>query len=163
MDASYVLCSVYFRVFMRELFEGSKRSLSGSVLEARIGRVFKHGSVWMHPRVYSCIMFRHLSKLVGILLLFLILIHLIRISYDIRLAERDVTKVASEPRLRPVEPRLRPVEPSLRPVEPRWMAVSIRRTSFMKLCSSSQALRMFIEQSHDEVRGYLKGGCGNGG
>nr|GFA60673.1 hypothetical protein [Tanacetum cinerariifolium] len=83
-------------------------------------------SVWMHPRVYSCIMFRHLSELVGILLFFLILIHLIRISYDIRLAvafsfpasERDVTKVASEPRLRPVEPRLCPVEPSLRPVEP---------------------------------------------
>ncbi|GKB03670.1 hypothetical protein Tco_0831813 [Tanacetum coccineum] len=44
-------------------------------------------SIWMHPR--------HLSELMGIPLLFLSLIHLIRILYDIRLAvslsERDVT------------------------------------------------------------------------
>ncbi|GKB27565.1 hypothetical protein Tco_0866966, partial [Tanacetum coccineum] len=32
-----------------------------------------------------------------------------------------------------------------------------------ELCSSSRALRMFIEQSHDEVYGCLKGGSGNGG
>ncbi|GJV96276.1 hypothetical protein Tco_1547853 [Tanacetum coccineum] len=32
-----------------------------------------------------------------------------------------------------------------------------------ELCSSSRALRMFIEQSHDEVYGYLKGGSGNSG
>nr|GEW20062.1 RNA-directed DNA polymerase, eukaryota [Tanacetum cinerariifolium] len=37
-------------------------------------------------RVYSCIMFRHSSKLMGIPLLLLILIHSIRISYDICLA-----------------------------------------------------------------------------
>nr|GEW39182.1 splicing factor [Tanacetum cinerariifolium] len=30
-----------------------------------------------------------------------------------------------------------------------------------KLCSSSRALRMFIEQSHEEVYGCLKGGTGN--
>nr|GEU79979.1 hypothetical protein [Tanacetum cinerariifolium] len=71
--------------------------------------------------VYSCIMFRHLSELVGIPLLFLILIHLIRISYDIRLAA-ECYKSGIRARLRPVEARLRPVEPRLRPVEPRWSA-----------------------------------------
>ncbi|GJV77879.1 hypothetical protein Tco_1509463 [Tanacetum coccineum] len=32
-----------------------------------------------------------------------------------------------------------------------------------ELCSSSRALRMFIDQSHDEVYGCLKGGSGNSG
>ncbi|GJZ76295.1 hypothetical protein Tco_0640760 [Tanacetum coccineum] len=35
--------------------------------------------------------------------------------------------------------------------------------NLLKLCSSSRALRMFIEQSHDEVYGCLKGGSGNSG
>ncbi|GKD48952.1 hypothetical protein Tco_1277928, partial [Tanacetum coccineum] len=45
----------------------------------------------------------------------------------------------------------------------RQMTASIRRTSSTNLCSSSRALRTFSEQSHDEVRGYLKGGSGKGG
>nr|GEW99800.1 hypothetical protein [Tanacetum cinerariifolium] len=51
------------------------------VLSGKPGR-----SVWMRPRVYSCIMFRHSSELMGIPLLFFILIHLIHISYDSCLA-----------------------------------------------------------------------------
>ncbi|GKB64856.1 putative ribonuclease H-like domain-containing protein [Tanacetum coccineum] len=38
------------------------------------------------------------------------------------------------------------------------MTVSIRQASSTKLCSSSRALRMFIKQSHDEVRDCLKDG-----
>ncbi|GKB62159.1 hypothetical protein Tco_0918345 [Tanacetum coccineum] len=45
----------------------------------------------------------------------------------------------------------------------RRMTASIRRTSSTKLCSSSRALRTFTEQSHNEVRGCLKGGSGKGG
>ncbi|GJV19890.1 hypothetical protein Tco_1368910 [Tanacetum coccineum] len=45
----------------------------------------------------------------------------------------------------------------------RWMMASIRRTSSTKLCSSSRALRTFTKQSHDEVRGCIKGGSGKGG
>ncbi|GKA74204.1 hypothetical protein Tco_0780506 [Tanacetum coccineum] len=37
------------------------------------------------------------------------------------------------------------------------------RCEDQELCSSSRALRMFIEQSHDEVYGFLKGGSGNSG
>nr|GEW14247.1 hypothetical protein [Tanacetum cinerariifolium] len=83
------------------------------------------GSVWMHPSVYSCIMFRHLFELVGIPSLFSILIHLIHISYDILFSRVGCYKSGIkarvrrvEPRLLPVEPRLHPVEPRLRPVEP---------------------------------------------
>ncbi|GJR58410.1 hypothetical protein Tco_1500572 [Tanacetum coccineum] len=42
----------------------------------------------------------------------------------------------------------------------RRMTASIRRTSSTKLCSSSRALLMFTEQSHDGIRGCLKGGSG---
>ncbi|GJU68551.1 hypothetical protein Tco_1254810 [Tanacetum coccineum] len=45
----------------------------------------------------------------------------------------------------------------------RRMTASIRRTSSTKLWSSSRALRTFTEQSHNEVRGCLKGGSGKGG
>nr|GEV91156.1 putative reverse transcriptase domain-containing protein [Tanacetum cinerariifolium] len=41
------------RGFTCEHFEGSDRSLSGSVLVGKVGRVFKHGSVWMHPRGFT--------------------------------------------------------------------------------------------------------------
>ncbi|GKD71992.1 hypothetical protein Tco_1326082 [Tanacetum coccineum] len=45
----------------------------------------------------------------------------------------------------------------------RRMVVNVRSTTLTKLCSSSRALRMFMEQSHDEVYGCLKGGSGNSG
>ncbi|GJY40833.1 hypothetical protein Tco_0428103 [Tanacetum coccineum] len=45
----------------------------------------------------------------------------------------------------------------------RRMVVNIRQTTLTELCSSSRALRMFIEQSHDEVYGCLKGGSRNSG
>nr|GEW26222.1 hypothetical protein [Tanacetum cinerariifolium] len=70
--------------------------LFGVLILVIISNLDSIGTVWMHPRVYSCIMFRHLNRARGIPLLFLILIHLIRISYDIRLAERDVTYIGSQ-------------------------------------------------------------------
>nr|GEV47700.1 hypothetical protein [Tanacetum cinerariifolium] len=41
--------------------------------------------------------------------------------------------------------------------------VMIDEEKALKESSSSGALRMFIEQSHDEVYGCLKGGSGNSG
>ncbi|GJT22120.1 hypothetical protein Tco_0892057 [Tanacetum coccineum] len=43
------------------------------------------------------------------------------------------------------------------------MVVNVRYTTLTESCSSSRALRMFIEQSHDKVYGCLKGGSGNSG
>ncbi|GJZ54287.1 hypothetical protein Tco_0609172 [Tanacetum coccineum] len=45
----------------------------------------------------------------------------------------------------------------------RRMVVNVRSTTLTKLCSSSRALRMFMEQSHNEVYGCLKCGSGNSG
>ncbi|GKF43039.1 hypothetical protein Tco_0126381, partial [Tanacetum coccineum] len=43
----------------------------------------------------------------------------------------------------------------------RQMVLNVRQTTLTELCSYSRALRMFIEQSHNEVYGCLKGGSGN--
>ncbi|GJS42111.1 hypothetical protein Tco_0567154 [Tanacetum coccineum] len=45
----------------------------------------------------------------------------------------------------------------------RRMVVNVRQTTLTELCSSSQALRMYIEQSHDKVYSCIKGGTGNSG